>query len=376
MATAKILIVEDESIIALDIKNSLEKAGYDVVDTAACAEEALDRAAHLEPDLVLMDIRLQGDIDGVETANQIRQHFHLPVIYLTAHADDNTLQRAKISEPFGYILKPFEDRELITTIEIALSRHKAESAMREALEREREFNELKSRFISVVSHEFRNPLNTILFSSELLQRYNDRITEDKRDTYLQRIQVSVKRMNQLLTDVLTVGEAEAGKLQYNPVPLDLVKFCQDIVDEARLDLETQCSITFTTGGYEPQAAPGWDVPPLPRLDERLLRHILTNLLSNAIKYSPQGGNVEFHLTCKEGEAIFQIQDEGIGIPADDQARLFNSFHRGSNVKTIPGTGLGLSIVKQCVDLHGGTITVASQVDRGTTFTVTLPLLPR
>ncbi|MCU0552143.1 MAG: ATP-binding protein [Leptolyngbya sp. Prado105] len=364
MSTARVLIVEDESIIALDIQTSLQLAGYQVVSIAATAEEALYDAAHLQPDLVLMDIRLHGEMDGVDTAEQIRQKLHLPVVFLTAHADENTLSRAKQSQPFGYILKPFEDRDLVTTIEIALSRHKAETAVQVALEREREMSELKSRFVSVVSHEFRNPLNTILFSTELLQRYSTQLTDQKKETYLERIQGSVKRMNQLLSDVLTVGETESGKLQFSPQPMNLVKFCQELVDE--FHLAEKRSIKFSHRNSE-------TIDSSPCLDDRLLRHILTNLLSNAVKYSSKGELVEFKLSVSDRTAIFWIQDYGIGIPKSDQADLFQSFHRASNAKSIPGTGLGLSIVKQCVDLHGGTITVESEQNQGTLFTVTLPL---
>lgn len=364
MSTARVLIVEDESIIALDIQTSLQAAGYQVVSIAATAEEAIQDTAHLQPDLVLMDIRLDGEIDGVETAKQIWQTWQIPVVFLTAHADENTLTRAKATQPFGYILKPFDDRELITTIEIALSRHKAEAAIQAALEREREMNELKSRFVSVVSHEFRNPLNTILFSTELLQRYGEQLTDQKKEIYLDRIQGSVKRMSQLLSDVLTVGETEAGRLQFAPQPMDVVRFCQELVDE--FDLSEQQLIRFSHYSSE-------SVNSLPCLDDRLLRHILTNLLSNAVKYSPAGEVVELKLSLDDRAAIFWIQDHGIGIPKSDQASLFQSFHRASNVKAIPGTGLGLSIVKQCVDLHGGTITVESEENQGTLFTVTLPL---
>lgn len=366
MSTARVLIVEDESIIALDIQTSLQKAGYQVVSIATNAEEALSDTAVLQPDLVLMDIRLRGEMDGVETAEQIRETWQLPVIFLTAHADENTLTRAKKTQPFGYILKPFEDRELITMIEIALSRHQAEAIIQTALEKEKEINELRSRFVSVVSHEFRNPLNTILFSTELLQRYGSQITEQKKETYLDRIQGSVKRMNQLLSDVLTVGETEAGKLQFTPQPLDLVRFCQELVDEFHLVEKRNCSIAFSYC----QADENYSIP---WLDERLLRHILTNLLSNAVKYSPQGEVIEFKLNLSDHSAVFRIQDHGIGIPKSEQSSLFQSFHRASNAKAIPGTGLGLSIVKQCVDLHGGTIAVESEENQGTLFTVTLPL---
>lgn len=363
MSTARVLIVEDESIIALDIQTSLQNAGYQVVSIATTAEEALMNTASFRPDLVLMDIRLRGEMDGVETAEQIRQTWQLPVIFLTAHADENTLSRAKKTQPFGYILKPFEDRELITMIEIALSRHQAESLIQTALKKEKEISELKSRFVSVVSHEFRNPLNTILFSTELLQRYGTQITETKRETYLERIQGSIKRMNELLSDVLTVGETEAGKLQFSPQPLDAVRFCKELVDEFHLSDTRKSSIAFSF--CRASELPSW-------LDQRLLRHILTNLLSNAVKYS-FGEPIKFKLNLSDRAAIFRIQDHGIGIPKADQTNLFQSFHRASNVKAIPGTGLGLSIVKQCVDLHGGTITVESEENRGTLFTVTLPL---
>ncbi|MER3434006.1 MAG: hybrid sensor histidine kinase/response regulator [Leptolyngbya sp. ERB_1_1] len=366
MSTARILIVEDESIIALDIQTSLQNAGYQVVSIATSAEEALSDTANLQPDLVLMDIRLRSETDGVETAEQIWQNWQLPVIFLTAHADENTLSRAKQTQPFGYILKPFEDRELITMIEIALSRHRAETIIQSALKKEKEINELKSRFVSVVSHEFRNPLNTILFSTELLQRYGTQITEEKKETYLERIQGSVKRMNQLLSNVLTVGETEAGKLKFNPHPLDVIRFCEELVDEFHITDVQKSPIAFSHDQTSFSDS-------LPCLDERLLRHILTNLLSNAVKYSLNGKPIELKLNFSDRSAIFSIQDQGIGIPKSEQASLFQSFHRASNAKAIPGTGLGLSIVKQCVDLHDGTITVESEENQGTLFTVTLPL---
>ncbi|GAP95093.1 sensory transduction regulatory protein [Leptolyngbya sp. NIES-2104] len=352
----------------MDIQTSLQNAGYQVVSIATSAEEALNDTAVLQPDLVLMDIRLHGAMDGVETAEQIRQTWQLPVIFLTAHADENTLARAKKVQPFGYILKPFEDRELITMIEIALSRHKAESLIQTALQKEKEINELKSRFVSVVSHEFRNPLNTILFSTELLQRYGNQISDQKKEIYLERIQGSVKRMNELLSDVLTVGETEAGKLQFTPQPIDVIRFCKELVDEFHLSDRRKIQINFSFRQTSENNRPS-----LPLLDERLLRHILTNLLSNAVKYSLNADPIEFKLNLSDRTAIFRIQDHGIGIPKLEQANLFQSFHRASNVKAIPGTGLGLSIVKQCVDLHGGSISVESEENQGTLFTVTLPL---
>ncbi len=370
MSTAKILVVEDESIIALDIQSSLVNAGYNVVAIATCADEALDLTAQFSPDLVLMDIRLRGETDGVEAAEKIRREFDLPVVYLTAHADENTLKRAKLTEPFGYILKPFEDRELITTIEIALSRYHAEITIQLALAKEKELNRIKSRLVSVVSHEFRNPLNAIAFSSELLERYDTELSPERKQGYLKRIQLSVKRMTHLLDDVLTIGETESGNLPFNPQPVDLLQLCKDLIEELQLGRASpHCPIHFI---HKNTDFLGSESSYFPFLDEKLLRYILVNLLTNAVKYSPQGKGIDFSLTCDHEAVVFKIQDYGIGIPTADQSRLFDSFYRASNVKTIPGTGLGLSIVKQCVDLHRGTIALVSEVEKGTSFTVTLP----
>jgi len=372
--STKILVVEDEKIIAFDIKRSLEESGYIVPAIASSGEQVLEKIPEVKPDLVLMDIILKGDLDGVKTAEIIRDRFDLPVVYLTAHADETTLKRAKISDPFGYILKPFEDRELITTIEIALSRHRAESAIRKALLQERELSELKSRFVAVVSHEFRNPLSTILFSTELLEKYQSRLSEEKRLTYLQRIHTAVKRMSQLLDNVLTIGATDAGQLNCQPAPLNLNQFCHDLIAELNSSANTSHAIAFTNHALVQPAASETNIP---CLDAKLLQPILMNLLLNALKYSPSGSTINFDLDYRPREQpqelIIQIQDHGIGIPASDQAQLFSPFYRGTNVSNIAGTGLGLSVVKQCVEAHGGTIQVVSEVGVGTTFTVTLPL---
>lgn len=366
MTTANILVVEDESIIALDIKNSLRKSGYAVAGMATSATEALEKTAQVQPDLVLMDIQLRGSMDGVETAEQIRDRYQIPVVYLTAHADEHTLQRAKITQPFGYVLKPFEDRELTTTIEIALSRHQAERAIQQSMVKEKELYELKSHFVSVVSHEFRNPLSTILFSTELLERYDNQLSAEKRTSYLQRIRASVNRMSHLLNEVLMVGEAESGKLQFSPAPMDVEKFCADLIEEFQFSSNGNHNLLFHVQGDRPDT--------LPYLDEKLLHHILSNLISNAIKYSPSGGCINLNLEYGEHQMQLSVCDRGIGIPETDQSKLFDSFHRAKNVSTIPGTGLGLSIVKQCIELHRGTISFASQVGIGTTFTISLPLI--
>jgi PAS domain S-box-containing protein len=252
---------------------------------------------------------------------------------------------------------------ILGMVEDITKRKQAEAEVHKALSKERELNELKSRFINMVSHEFRNPLTTIQSSAQLLQLYNHILSDEKKQKHHRQIQSAVKRMTQLVDDVLTIGKAEAGKLNFEPAPMDLVAFCRDIVESIQISAAPEHAIIFVTSGGCTDA----------QMDEKLLGHIVTNLLSNAIKYSPLGGSVEFDLVCTSSNAIFRIRDTGIGIPSEDLKQLFESFGRASNVGSIPGTGLGLAIVKKCVDLHRGEIAVESEVGVGTTFTVTLPL---
>ncbi len=253
-----------------------------------------------------------------------------------------------------YIILNFQD---IT------ARKQAETEIINALNREKELNELKSRFITLTSHEFRTPLATILSSAELLKYYSHKLPESEKTSLFGQIETATTRMTGLLDDILTINKSESGKLELNPTAVDLQKFCSEVVNEIKLSTGNNYEIVFTNTGECTNAV----------MDEKNLLHILTNLLGNAIKYSPNGGIVELLLTCQNLQAIFQVKDYGIGIPEESQEKLFESFHRASNVGNIQGTGLGLSIVKRMVDLSGGEITFNSEVGVGTTFTVILPL---
>lgn len=242
----------------------------------------------------------------------------------------------------------------------------AEDEMRLALEEEREVNELKSRFVSMVSHELRTPLTVLRTSLELLDRYGHVASEEKRQKYFQRSRVAIETMNQLIEDVLVIGKAEAGKLEFNPSAVNITAFCKDLVEELRMGLEHCHLIAFNSSGPRVVAY----------LDPKLLRSILNNLIANAIKYSPAGTQVEFNVSCQANVGTFQVRDQGIGIPEADQPRLFELFHRASNVNTIRGTGLGLAIVQQCVAQLQGEISFHSVEGVGTTFTVKIPLNPQ
>jgi signal transduction histidine kinase len=215
----------------------------------------------------------------------------------------------------------------------------------------------------MTSHEFRTPLATILSSAELLEHYGTQLSpEDKQELY-QSIRAGVDRMTRMLDNVLVIGRAEAQMLEFKPALTDLAAFCDGLVDEMRLVSGVNHTLDYS---YEGARGPV-------QVDERLLRHVLVNLISNAFKYSPRGSRVAFRVRVNNGAAAFEVRDSGIGIPPEDQPRLFETFHRARNVGNISGTGLGLAIVKKSLDLHGGSIRFDSAPGQGTRFEVTIPL---
>jgi PAS domain S-box-containing protein len=231
------------------------------------------------------------------------------------------------------------------------------------LEKEKELNNLKSRFISVASHEFRTPLTTIYSSTELLERYGRSWDETKYYDQISRIKENIKYMTRIMEDVLVISHADSGKLLFEPEKTNLKTLCQSIVNDIELIMSDTHKLKYS---YSPEED-------IFMMDEKLIKYILLNLLSNAVKYSPNGGNIIFNVKKIGNDVIFLITDEGIGIPLKDQKDIFESFHRGVNVGNIKGTGLGMSIIKKSVDLHGGEIYIESEEGNGTKIKVKIPL---
>jgi signal transduction histidine kinase len=365
----KILVVEDEQLVADDLRESLESLGYEVSGLAATGESAIAQAEQLCPHLVLMDIRLRGPMDGIVAATVIQERFQIPVIYLTANGDRNTLDRAKATRPFGYILKPFDDATLATTIEIALARHQAEVVAQQSLRAsikqqhaaESEIQR-KSRVLSRVSHELRNPLTTMQFALVALQQSQDKLPEPKRQMYFQRIQDAIHSFSYLLENILTLEKSSVGRLPLNLSTFDVVQFCHDQIEMFQFSAGNRHTLKFTSACESCVAM----------LDATLIWHLLNNLLSNAVKYSPLGGPVDLSLDLEKTHLNLRVTDQGLGIPESDLQQLFEPFQRGSNVSDIPGTGLGLAIAHQYVQIHGGELLITSTVGQGTTFTAHLP----
>ena len=247
-------------------------------------------------------------------------------------------------------------REFVQATEVAARRTQELAA-------EREVGELKSRFVTTVSHEFRTPLGITMSAIELIRHYEDRLPpEEKRQLY-EDIHSSTRNMAGLMEQVLVLGRVDAGKLAYRSAPLDPDTLARKLTDESLSATNRKCPVTWTAEN-DLSGATG---------DEALLRHIFSNLLSNAVKYSQGGTPVNFTGRREGNSAVFSVQDRGIGIPEKDLTHLFEAFHRGANVGEIPGTGLGLVIIKRCVELHGGTISVNTKQGEGTTFVVRLPM---
>ncbi|MFW9260654.1 ATP-binding protein [Nostoc sp. CALU 546] len=252
--------------------------------------------------------------------------------------------------------------EVSVQLAIAIQQAELLAQTQAALAKEKQLNVFKSQIIATVSHEYRTPLTSILAAASTLVKHSQQLDESKQQRFLGIIEQKARYMSKLVDNMLLVNQFELEKPKFKPIPLDLLHFFSDLIEQERETAGDRHELIFKITGKNQEF---WG-------DRGLLQQIFINLISNAIKYSPDGGTVEFHLISKESEVIFYIKDQGIGIPIADQENLFQSFSRGSNVDTIPGTGLGLAIAKGCVELHGGNITLSSEVGQGTKVTVNLP----
>ncbi len=381
-----VILVVDDNPTNLDILFSIfEKTDF-VVSFVTDGKRGLELANSDIPDLILLDVMMPG-IDGFEVCRRLKGDDttrDIPVIFMTARTETADKVKGFQVGAVDYITKPIQPEEVLARmnthltiqrlqknlrtrndeLHTSLEREKAlNQELQEALEREKDLNHLKSRFISIASHEFRSPLSLIGITTNMLKRYFNRMSDTKRTEHLESIEQEVARMTDILNNILVITKAEAGNFQFHPQTINMKAFCENLAERFTLMSEAAHSMSFSAQGGDFQMA----------ADPSLLEPVISNLLSNAIKYSPQGGTIDFTLIREPDQVVFHISDQGLGIAEDDQAHLFDSFYRGENVTDIQGSGLGLSIVKQFVELHGGTISVESAVNQGTTFTVSLPV---
>lgn len=336
---------------------------------------------------------------GKTFADVLPPSFAEPFSRLFSQAQDSgqlctheyTLPIRGAEQHFEARFSPMKNRQMLIVVRNVTERKRAEEEIRSALQREQELNTLKTRFISMVSHEFRTPLTTIRSTAELLKRSRHKMTEEKQTRYFADIDYAIKTMTQLLEDVLYLGKAGANSIQCTPFPTDIHALCTRSIEAVRRVLQEFFALRHTPAQTPELMADRTehhtaDAPamlpdiildilsglPMALLDERLVRQILENLLSNALKYSPADKPVTLSVMTTNNAVTFCVADNGIGMREEDAKLLFEPFHRGHNVGDVPGTGLGMAIVRQAVQLHHGTIHWQSAENQGTTFTVTIP----
>ncbi len=268
------------------------------------------------------------------------------LVYKTAYGEDT-------SNPEGIVG---------LTIDITDQKN-LQQKMHAALEQEKQLNEMKNSFISLVSHEFRTPLTSILSSTDLLELYGRNWDEERYLQYINSIQISVLEMVEMLNDIITLSRGDRGKLSLNPIKFNLKKAVTELIERERLNCKNshQINLIYEASDFEVNA------------DLKIINHILDNLLSNAIKFSPAGKDILLKVNIDQEFIYFEVQDEGMGIPEEEIKHIFEPFYRTKNASDITGSGLGLSICRQFVQVHKGDIKVKSESGKGTIFYVKLAI---
>jgi two-component system, sensor histidine kinase and response regulator len=368
-----ILIVDDTPNNLRLLASMLTQQGYKV-HSAISGTVALTAVKAVHPDLIVLDINMP-EMDGYEVCDRLKAEEvtrKIPVLFLSAFDDVSSKVKAFQAGGVDYITKPFQVEEVLARVESQLTLQRMQTELQQAktdalraLAQEQELNRLRSEFISMISHDFRTPLTSIQGFAELLRYGNANLTNETRDRYFNKIDAAIEHLLHLLDEVLLIGGIESGRVQYQPVAINLEQFCRDLIETVQFSAHNQhqIALNYRNDGVGVE------------MDQMLLQQILVNLLSNAVKYSPHGGQIQLEVECQAEVAIFRVRDQGIGIPPENQPHLFESFYRGSNVQQIQGTGLGLAIVQRCVTAHHGNIQIESAENQGTTVTVTLPIAP-
>jgi len=406
------LIADDDEVIRRYLCRSMHHAGYRTIE-ASDGEQCLTLYTELHPDIVLLDA-IMPVMDGFTCCARIHtlpEPYHAPVLMITGLDDREYVDRAFAAGASDYVTKPIhlavliqrvrrliqqsrlrqelevsnqtlENRVQERTIELENAieqlqveidkRKQAEEVVTQALERERELSDLKTRIITTLSHEFRTPLSSISLSFDIIEQQYLTLDPDKRSKRFMQVRNNIKRITQVLDDALTISKNEASELSFNPTPIDLAEFCHTLVKEWESIKNQNQQIMFNHNFTQSKC------PRSVWLDSQLLQKIFFHLFMNATRFSPNGGEVKLELNCTETSVIFRVSDRGIGIPLAEHNRIFEEFYRASNANTIPGTpgaGLGLAIVKQAIDLHGASIAIESPANGGVTFVISFPLNP-
>lgn len=377
MPRTRLMLVEDERVVAMNLSQRLGLLGYDVHAVASSGAEALERASQAWPDLVLMDIRIDGSIDGIETAERLNSIRPVPVVYLTAHSDEATLARARGSSPYGYLLKPFSEREMHATIQMALARFEAQETLRASRdevrrladeldlrvrERTRELEEILEDhrgFSHAVAHDLRSPLQSISGLALLLLRDRSLGLPEQALGRLARIKETVNHMDRMIAGLLSLS-----RITREP-------FARRDVDLAHFARETARGLAER----DPHRVVDLVIPPTvsAKADPHAAEVAIENLVQNAWKFTAtrDRARIEFGVRRFPDEDVFHVADDGVGFDMAVATKLFQPFSRLDNSRGFEGSGIGLATVRRIVERHGGRIWAESEPGRGTTIYFTL-----
>ena len=363
MEKVKALIVEDEIFVARDLQLHLKQMGYSAMSMVPSGEQAIQEIENEIPDLVLMDIVLQEGMDGIETAEIIHSRFDIPVIFLTAHEDKVIFERAKKTEPFGYVTKPFQEENLRKAIEIALLRHKAEQERKVLVKKIETVNKELRDFVYTVSHDLKEPLFSINGYVSRLSTAYEEVLDESGNGYIERIKANLGVMSNRIDEILEV--VRVGMVAYN--------FEDNASEEIVKDVVSLHGVRIESSGIKVLIRPGL---PIVVCDRNKLATVISNLVTNAIKYMGDDKQRLITIGCEKEEDSYKffVEDTGIGIRKEYQESIFRIFNRLKDID-VEGSGVGLSIVRKIIERHKGKVWVESPInnERGTRFNITIPI---
>ncbi len=357
MGGYKILIVEDEIIAAMALQETLERSGHTVTAVANTAQEALDALAVAVPDLVFMDINLEEKDDGIIIGKKILQQYKLPVIFITAYADHDTIAKAREVFPYGYIVKPWQERELMAVLETAIYKHLAD-------QKTMELQETRNKFFSIIGHDLRSPLAALAVATRTLNKHIASLSVTDIKEFVQDIHHTVETLYAFTDNMLEWSKIQSGRLEVRAETLEL----SVVVEEVNQLLRAKA--------HQKAVALTFDVPAdiWVFADKNMLRSVLLNLVSNGIKFCYPGGHVQLQVSNEAEHVLIIVSDNGVGMDKAHVEELltFTAAIHTSGTQEEKGSGLGLLLCKEFVEANGGMLNISSEPQIGTTVCVTLP----
>ncbi|HUW68969.1 MAG TPA: ATP-binding protein [bacterium] len=363
-----ILIVEDEAIVALDLRYRMEAFGYSICGIAATGDDAISLARSTHPDIVFMDIQLKGAMDGIEAAERIGVESGIPIVFVTAFTDEATLLRVKSAAPYGYIIKPYDEREIRIVLELAIAKFRYAHGLQRAKEAAEASDRAKTCFLSNISHELKTPLNVIMGCIDLA---GGDVSEEERREYLSLADRGVRRLQTLIDTILDYTKVELGALAPRVQEFELGEFLSSCWQPFAFDAHAK--------GLDPRLELDPALPASMNGDPERLSTLVRNLLDNAIKFTDAGfvclSAERLQVSDSHAQLRLAVTDTGKGIPEEQRARLFEAFRQGDDsiTRATGGLGLGLSLARALANLMGIRLEYSVPELGGSAFSLYIPI---